>query len=36
MLARLRKKCAAAMGQSLPVKTVHQVGYAFTAPAVLE
>ncbi|MDO8466070.1 MAG: response regulator transcription factor [Gallionella sp.] len=36
MLARLRKKCMANLGQSLPVKTVHQVGYAFTAPAVIE
>lgn len=36
MLARLRKKCMTALGQSLPVKTVHQVGYAFTAPAVIE
>jgi DNA-binding response OmpR family regulator len=36
MLARLRKKCRMAMGYSLPVKTAHQVGYAFTAPAVLE
>lgn len=36
MLARLRKKCAATLGQPLPIKTVHQVGYAFTAPAVIE
>lgn len=36
MLARLRKKCAATLGQPLPVKTAHQVGYAFTAPAVIE
>ena len=36
MLARLRKKCMATLGQPLPVKTAHQVGYAFTAPAVIE
>jgi DNA-binding response OmpR family regulator len=36
MLARLRKKCTAAMGLPLPIKTVRQAGYAFTAAAVLE
>ena len=36
MLARLRKKCLTTLGQPLPIKTVHQVGYAFTAPAVIE
>lgn len=36
MLARLRKKCMTTLGQPLPVKTVHQVGYAFTAPAVID
>lgn len=36
MLARLRKKCLATLGQPLPVKTAHQIGYAFTAPAMLE
>jgi len=36
MLARLRKKCMVTLGQILPVKTVHQVGYAFTALSVLE
>ncbi|MDP2852106.1 MAG: winged helix-turn-helix domain-containing protein [Gallionella sp.] len=36
MLARLRKKCATTLGQPLPIKTVHQVGYAFTAPAVID
>jgi DNA-binding response OmpR family regulator len=35
LLARLRKKTVSALGQPLPVKTVHLVGYAFTAPAVL-
>lgn len=35
LLARLRKKALSALGQPLPVKTVHLVGYAFTAPAVL-
>ena len=36
MLARLRKKGEAALGLQLPIKTVHQTGYAFTALAVLE
>lgn len=36
MLARLRKKCMATLGKPLPVKTAHQVGYAFTALAVIE
>lgn len=36
MIARLRKKSMAAFGVQLPVKTVHQVGYAFIAPAALE
>ena len=36
MLARLRKKCLTILGQPLPIKTVHHVGYAFTAPAVIE
>lgn len=36
MLARLRKKCMTTLGQPLPVRTVHQVGYAFTAPAVID
>ena len=36
MLARLRKKGEVALGLQLPIKTVHQVGYAFTSPAVLE
>lgn len=36
MLARLRKKCRNTFGQPLPIKTMHQVGYAFTAPAVIE
>jgi DNA-binding response OmpR family regulator len=30
-LARLRKKGRAAFGQPLPIKTVHQLGYTFTA-----
>lgn len=36
MLARLRKKCLTILGQPLPVKAVHHVGYAFTAPVVIE
>ena len=36
MLARLRKKCMTTLGQQLPVKTVHQAGYAFAAPAIFE
>jgi DNA-binding response OmpR family regulator len=35
LLARLRKKCVNNVGISLPVKTMHHVGYMFTAPAVL-
>jgi len=35
LLARLRKKAAAQLTQALPIKTAHQVGYAFTAPATL-
>ena len=36
LVARLRKKCVASFGQNLPVKTVHQVGYMFTAPSLVE
>jgi len=36
MVSRLRKKCMDTLGQPLPIKTMHQVGYAFTAPAVIE
>lgn len=36
MLSRLRKKCLDRLGLALPVKTVHRVGYTFTAPARLE
>lgn len=35
LVARLRKKAAAVFGQELPIKTAHQIGYAFTAPARL-
>lgn len=35
LLARLRKKAADHFAQALPIKTAHQVGYAFTAPATL-
>lgn len=33
MLARLRRKCAEALGRPLPLKTIPQQGYAFTAAA---
>lgn len=36
LLARLRKKCRDSLGLPLPIKTLHQVGYAFTAQAVIE
>jgi len=36
LLARLRKKSLAALGQPLPVKTAHHVGYAFTASSICE
>lgn len=35
LLARLRKKAAETFGEELPIKTAHQIGYAFTAPAHL-
>lgn len=34
LLARLRKKAEHTLHQELPIRTVHQVGYAFTAPFV--
>ena len=36
LLTRLRKKCQQAHGQILPIKTVHLVGYVFTAAAVFQ
>lgn len=33
LLTRLRKKAAEAFAEPLPVKTLHQIGYAFTADA---
>jgi DNA-binding response OmpR family regulator len=36
LIARLRKKAAQTLEQELPLKTVHQIGYAFAAPAVIE
>ncbi len=36
LLSRLRKKCLCRLGLALPVKTVHLVGYVFTATAQLE
>lgn len=35
LLTRLRKKAAEAFAEPLPVKTLHQIGYAFTAKARL-
>lgn len=35
LLTRLRKKAAEAFCEPLPVKTLHQIGYAFTASAQL-
>jgi DNA-binding response OmpR family regulator len=35
LLARLRKKAADTLTEAIPIKTAHQVGYAFTAPAYL-
>lgn len=35
LLTRLRKKAAAAFAEPLPVKTLHQIGYIFTASAQL-
>lgn len=35
LLTRLRKKAAEAFEEPLPVKTLHQIGYAFTANALL-
>ncbi len=35
LIARLRKKATQELGQELPLKTAHQIGYAFTAPAFL-
>lgn len=36
LLARLRKKSKLALGLSLPIKTMNQVGYIFTANATVE
>ncbi len=35
LVARLRKKCLAATGEDLPLKTAHMIGYAFTANTTL-
>lgn len=35
LITRLRKKATDALGDPLPIKTAHQIGYAFTAPAHL-
>lgn len=36
LVARLRKKCLAATGEDLPLKTAHMIGYAFTATTSLD
>jgi DNA-binding response OmpR family regulator len=36
VLARLRKKAGRLLEEPLPIKTAHQVGYAFTAPAEID
>ena len=33
LVTRLRKKAAEALAEPLPIKTLHQIGYAFTAAA---
>ena len=35
LITRLRKKATDQFAESLPIKTAHQIGYAFTAPAIL-
>jgi DNA-binding response OmpR family regulator len=35
LITRLRKKAEAQLSDPLPIKTAHQIGYAFTAPAHL-
>jgi DNA-binding response OmpR family regulator len=35
LITRLRKKAEAQLADPLPIKTAHQIGYAFTAPAHL-
>ncbi len=35
LVTRLRKKASEGLPESLPLKTAHQIGYAFTAPARL-
>lgn len=35
LITRLRKKAEAQLNDTLPIKTAHQIGYAFTAPAHL-
>jgi DNA-binding response OmpR family regulator len=35
LITRLRKKADVQLSDSLPIKTAHQIGYAFTAPAHL-
>jgi DNA-binding response OmpR family regulator len=35
LVTRLRKKAADTLSEPLPIKTAHQIGYAFTAPAMI-
>ena len=35
LITRLRKKATDTLSEPLPIKTAHQIGYAFTAPAIL-
>ncbi len=35
LITRLRKKAQDQLAEPLPIKTAHQIGYAFTAPAML-
>jgi DNA-binding response OmpR family regulator len=35
LITRLRKKAQDQFAEPLPIKTAHQIGYAFTAPAIL-
>jgi DNA-binding response OmpR family regulator len=36
LVTRLRKKASAALTEPLPLKTLHQIGYTFTAVANLQ
>ena len=36
LLSRLRNKADSILGQSIPIKTVHQIGYVFSEPSILK